>query len=195
VYAEKRRGGRFFGRRVNCEQVPLLPARVVARVLDDPRKVPYLLVWKSRSDGAVKEAVQVAPHREAGAVEIKREDGRGDFVRTLLRRLPRNGGRVRFLICPYCQRQRRGLYGWEPGGPFTSSAVRSSWGCRACNQLCYASEGGALVERGRGAIARMFEATFGPSRSDRPEPWCPEVFTSAEEAAQAGITFRESLLS
>ena len=45
--------GRFFGRRVNCEQVPILPAWAVAQVFDDPRETPYLLVWKSPYDGTV----------------------------------------------------------------------------------------------------------------------------------------------
>jgi hypothetical protein len=40
THARHRRGGRFFGRRVNCELVPSLPVWVVARVLDDPRKIP-----------------------------------------------------------------------------------------------------------------------------------------------------------
>ena len=70
--------GRFSGRRVNCEQVPLLPAWAVGRMLDDPRKIPYLLVWESRSGGTVREAAHIAPHDEteglggpdwAGAVE------------------------------------------------------------------------------------------------------------------------------
>ena len=52
--SQRRLGGRFFGRRVNCEQVPLLPAWAVALVLDDPRKIAYLLVWKSHHDGTVK---------------------------------------------------------------------------------------------------------------------------------------------
>jgi len=32
----RRSHGRFFGRRVNGEYVPLLPASAVSRVLDDP---------------------------------------------------------------------------------------------------------------------------------------------------------------
>lgn len=193
---QNRCGGRFFGRRVNCEQVPLLPAEAVSRMLDDPRKIPYLLVWKSRSDGTVQEAVRVAPHKEieavggldwTDAVEIKRHDGTRNFIRTLLRALPRNGGRVRFLICPYCQISRRGLYGWEPGGRFTTSVVCSTWGCRKCNALRYESEGGALVHRGRGAIAQLLELYGGALRSERTEPWYPYVFTSPEEAAQAGL--------
>src|SRR5260370_7344707 len=102
--------GRFFGRRVNCEQIPLLPARVVAWMLDDTRKIPYLLIWKSRSDGTVKEAARIAPYYEAagrarpdctGAFEITRPAGTRDFIRTLLRTLPRNRRRFRLLIFPY----------------------------------------------------------------------------------------------
>jgi hypothetical protein len=55
-----RRGGRFFGRKVNLEYVPLLPAGAVRWVLDDPRKIPYLLVWKSDRDGEVKDAIRLA---------------------------------------------------------------------------------------------------------------------------------------
>jgi len=124
-----RRDGRFFGRRVNCEQVPLLPAGAAARILDDPRKIPYLLVWKSCPDGTVQEAVRVAPHKEieglggldwTDVAEIERHDGTRTFIRTVLRPLPRNGGRVRFLICLHCQIPRRALYGWRPGGRYTT---------------------------------------------------------------------------
>ncbi len=137
THAQNRRGGRFFGRRVNCEQVPVLPAWAVAQMLDDPRKIPYLLLWTSLQDGGIREAARIAQHNEieglggldwTGAVEIKRNDGTRNFIRALLRPLPRNGGRVRLLICPYCQIARRGLYGWEPGGQFTTSVVRSTWG-------------------------------------------------------------------
>ena len=157
--------GRFFGRRVNCEQVPLLPAWVVADVLDDPRKTPYVLVWQS-SDQTVWEKVHVAPHGDDRAVEIRRQDGTSNFIRATSRPLPRNGGRACFLICPSCQVPRRGLYGWEPGGRFTSSTVQSNWRCRACNKLRYASEG---------------------CRSGRPDSWYPEVFASPEEARQADL--------
>lgn len=182
-----RNGGRFFGRRVNCEQIPLLPAWAVAQVLDDPQKIPILLVWRNRSDDAVQEAARVASHSVAGAVEIRRQDGTINFICTLSRRLPRNGGTARLLICPYCHIPRRGLYGWEPGGPFTSSVVRSDWGCRSCNRLRYASEGGALVIRGRGAIALTVADTFASRRCHRPEPWYPYVFTSPEETSQWGV--------
>ena len=93
--------GRFRGHRVNCEQVPFLPAWAVAWVLDDPRKIPYLFVWKRPEDSSVREVVRVfaysEPPREfpvnwTGWVEIKHPDGTRDLIRTLLRPLPRNGG-------------------------------------------------------------------------------------------------------
>lgn len=196
VEQRKRLGGRFFGRRVNCERVPLLPAWAVAQVLDDPRKIPYLLIWKSISNGTVQEAVRIAPHNEieglggldwTGAIEIKRHNGTRNFIRTVLRPLLRNGVRVRLLICPYCQTPRRALYGWQPGGRFTNSAVTCPWQCRSCAGLRYASEGKALVFRSRWAFARLIEEQFG-CRSPRPEPWYPHVFTSPEDAADAGLS-------
>lgn len=196
TYPRYRCGGRFFGRRVNCEQVPLLPAWAVRPVLDDPRKIPNLFVWKSHSDGIVQEAVRIASNKEieglggldwTSAVEVKRHDGTRNFIRTLLRPLPRNGGRVRLLICPYCNIARQALYGWEPGGRYTTSAQRCPWRCRKCAGLRYSSEGGALVLRSRWAFARLIEQRFNRCRSPRPEPWLPYVFTSPEEAAAAGV--------
>jgi hypothetical protein len=189
--------GRFLGRRVNCEQVPLLPAWAVAQVFDDPRETPYLLVWKDSAD-TIQESVHITAHDsyvpvaanelrlwaerdvETGEVEIQRADGTVDIIGTLLRPLPRNGGSVRLLICPDCLTPRRGLYGWEldEDGRFSTSVARSNWRCRACHKLRYASEGGALVLRSR---------MFGRSRCARPEPWYPIVFTSRAEAAQADV--------
>jgi hypothetical protein len=182
-----RRDGRFFGRRVNCEQVPLLPAWAVGWMLDDPRKIPYLLVWKR--DGAVQEAVRVSSRIDppvpfspewTGVFEIKRTDGTRNFIRTLTRPLPRNGAKARFLVCPYCQSPRRALYGWEPDGQYTNSTRPCSWRCRRCAGLRHASEGGALVHRGRGVLFRMLEAAYGPCRSERPDPWYPHVFTNPD---------------
>jgi hypothetical protein len=53
--------------------------------LDDPRKIPYLLIWKSQRDGEIKEAVRLARYVEPSNssvtdnyVELKRPDG--DFT-------------------------------------------------------------------------------------------------------------------
>jgi hypothetical protein len=188
-YPQYRLGGRFFGRRVNCEQVPLLPAWAVRRVLDDPRKIPYLLVWKSQRDGKVQDFVRVAPEAFQGAatgwIEIRRPDRACTFIRTVARSLPRNGGKVQLLVCPHCQAPRRALYSWVPGGQFTNSVQTSHWQCRTCARLRYSSEGGALVSRGRSAIVRLIEQRFGPVRSPRPEPWLPYVFTSIQQAMEA----------
>ena len=196
TYCRYRRGGRFFGRRVDCEYVPLLPARAVRRVLEDPRKIPYLLIWKSYRDGEVKEAVCIAPYSEPpdsfpfdwnGWVQIKRPGGERTLVSTVLHALPRNGGKVRLLVCPFCQLLRKALYGWEAGGQFTTSARRLDWTCRSCSGLRYSSEGGGLVFRGRGAFFRALEMQFGSSRADRPVPWYPYVFSSPADAVAAGL--------
>src|SRR5712692_3832461 len=94
----RRSGGRFYGFRVNCEQVPMLPAWAVRCVWDDPRKIHYLLVWKSRRDDEIKEAVRVTRIvsqtnlPEAESVEVKRTEGSAVWIYLAWRHLPRNGG-------------------------------------------------------------------------------------------------------
>ena len=56
-------------------------------------------------------------------------------------------------------------------------------GCRKCNGLRYASEGGALLIRPRGTLGLVFGTGYSP----RPESWLPYVFTSTEQAAEAGV--------
>ncbi len=198
IYPRYRCGGRFYGRRVNCEHVPSLPAWIVGQVLDDPRKIPYLLVWRSRSDGTAREALRVAPYSEPpsslpcdwnGWAEVKRPDGTRSLIHTVVRPLPRNGGKSRFLFCPYCQIPRRSLVGWEVDfwGRYNTSARTCAWRCRSCAGLRYESEGGGLVHHGRGAFSRLIEAAYGPIRSERTEPWLPYVFTSPDEAADASF--------
>jgi hypothetical protein len=186
----RRYDGRFFGRRVNCERVPLLPAWAVRRVLHDPRRIPYLLIWKSPSDSEVKEAVRVTnlgstPYLpEADSIEVKRTDGSVVQLRVFKRSLPGNVGNYLLLACPCCCSLRRALYGWEPGGKYTSSALRSQWQCRTCAGLRYASEGGGLVLRSRCAMLRPLAAL---SPSQRPDPWYPYVFSSPADSVAAGF--------
>jgi hypothetical protein len=181
--------GRFFGRRVNCEQIPMLPTSAVRCALNNPRKIPYLLVWRSSQDGLIKEAVRIIrlgppPYlSEADSIEVKRTDGSISRVRILKRELPRKGGYDILLACPRCCSSRRGLYGWEAGGRYTNSAQTSLWQCRTCAGLRYSSEGGALLIRPRGTLGLV----FGTGHSPRPEPWLPYVFTSPEEAVEAGV--------
>jgi hypothetical protein len=196
---EQRKQGRgwhqhFIGSwaRLNCEEMPVIPAWLVRANLDDPRKIPYLLVWKGERDGKIMEAVRLARQRDfAGCVELNRADSHdyvevkrtsGSFtiLQIVWRTLPRNGGRALLLRCPCCEMPRRHVYGWE-WDSFSgwSNRVRSvSWRCRTCARLRYSSEGGYL----RPSI--MFRA-FG--NLSRPEPWLPYVFTSVEEAAEAGV--------
>lgn len=177
--------------RLNCEEMPVIPAWLVRRNLDDPRKIPYLLVWKRESDGKIMEAVRLARQKPFDSVELNRADsheyvelkrtnGSTTILQIVRRTLPRNRGRALLLRCPYCETPRRHVYGWEwDSWSGWSNRVRSiHWRCRSCARLRYSSEGGYLRP---GALFRAF------GNLPRPESWLPYVFTSPQEAAEAGI--------
>ena len=183
-------GQRFIGPRVNCEYVPCLPARALAWVLDDPRQVPYLMIWRDEGSDESIETVRVAAYKQSGAwetdwagcVEIKRTNGNRSWIRTIERTMPRNGGKARLVMCPRCQRPRRALYSWRLN-PFKPNAVFvSAWQCRSCAQLRYASEGGALGFHPRSALGRSIETIEGPYTHPRPEPCYPCVFSNPVDA-------------
>ena len=182
--------GHFLGfwARLNCENIPVIPAWLVRSNLNDPRRIPYLLVWKDeRHGGEIKEAVRLARYVEPSNsrvtddhVELKRTDGSATVLRIVWRMLPRNGGRALLLVCSYCNTPRRHVYGWE-WDSFSgwSNRVRQiSWRCRSCARLRYSSEGGYLCP---GIMWRAL------GNLPRPESWLPLVFTSLEEAAKAGV--------
>ena len=196
-----RRHGRFSGYRINCERVPCLPARVVAAYLADPRRIPYLLIWRYRGKpierafntpnlGEPREAVRLAPYsfREGEApepdwVEIKRWNGDRIGIRVLERPLPRNGGKSLLLICHSCSKPRRALYGRGVDKQLRRIWT-SLWYCRSCNGLSYASEGGALVFRTRW---KPFRSLSGLPLIPRPEVWEPEVFPDPTKAQELGL--------
>jgi len=179
--------------RLNCESMPVIPAWLVRNNFNDPRRIPYLLVWKGERDEEIKEAVRLSCYVDprdrlvAQHAELKRTDGSTTVLRIIWRMLPRNGGRALFLLCPYCGRPRRFFYGWEwDSYSGWSNRVRSiSWRCRSCAQLRYSSEGGYLRGSGRGSLAAIFRAAFG--NLPRPQSWLPYVFTSPDEAVEAGL--------
>lgn len=167
--------------------MPVISAWLVRSNLNDPRRIPYLLIWKDERDGEIKEAVRLAryvdPHdsrAETNHVELKRTDGSATILRVVWRMLPRNGGRALFLFCPYCDAPRRHVYGWEwDSFSGRSNRVRSiSWRCRSCARLRYSSEGGHLRQSGRGALAALFRVL---GNLPRPESWLPYVFTSIDD--------------
>jgi hypothetical protein len=92
---------------------------------------------------------------------LKRPDGTRDLIRTLLRTLPRNGVRPGFSIVHTAKFRAEDCTDGSRGGHYASRVTRSNWGCRNCNLLRYASEGGALVFRSRWAFARLIEQQFG----------------------------------
>ena len=165
----------FAGFRVNCESIPRLPAWAVRWVVDDPRGVPYLLVWRWMDAGEIKEALRLSRRSSSFAeVEVKRTDGTSQIVETMRRRLPRNGGNALFLVCPCCGVPRRHLYGWSVVSP--QRVARSLWICRTCAGLRYQSEGTyiQLWCRGLGGYPRT-------------PPWDPWVFSSLQQMRGAGL--------
>ena len=193
--------GHFLGfwARLNCEEMPVIPAWLVRSNLDDPRKIPYLLVWKREGDGKVMEAVRLTGHIDPyqgsphNHVELKRTDGSKTILRIVWRTLPRNGGRALFLFCPYCNTSRRFVYGWEwDSYSGWSNRVRQvSWCCRSCNRLRYSSEGGYLRQSGRGKLAALFRRAFG--NLPRPASWLPYVFTSIDDPRLDEIVRRSGM--
>jgi hypothetical protein len=173
-----------FRARLNCEKIPVIPARLARNCLDDPRKIPHLLVWKDERNGEIKEAVRLAryadPHDSSAAqnhIELKRSDGSSTLLSAVWRTLPRNGGRALFLMCHGCEAPRRFIYGWE-WDAFSGHVRRIGWQCRTCAELRYSSEGGHLH------IGGPFRAL---GKFPRPALWLPHVFESAEEALEAGV--------
>ena len=188
----RRNGGRFYGFRVNCEQVPMLPASTVRAVLDDPREIPYFMVWKSRVSNEIKQAVRLARSvassnlSKVESVEIKRPDGNAVAVHLVWRRQP-HGGRVLLLKCSRCGKPCRALYGAGVGDDGHVYVVRrADWECRTCCTLRYSSEGGALVMRG-GPISRLLRRFVPDESAPRPESWIPYVFSSPMDSVAAGF--------
>jgi|HubBroStandDraft_2_1064218.scaffolds.fasta_scaffold105305_2 hypothetical protein len=178
-----RRKGRFDGYRVNCEVVPRLPARVVTECLSDPRRIPYLLIWRHRFSGVLKEVVRLAPlypeydPAAIGWIEVKRYDGTTAGIRSS------RDGRGSLLICNFCRKARRVLYGWKTNEELRNVS-QALWPCRVCAGLSYASEGGSLIIRSRCYALRPLS---GWIPKPRPQPWEPLVFTSPSAAAYASL--------
>ena len=171
--------------------MPVIPASLVRANLNDPRRIPYLLVWKSERDGEIKEAVRLAHFVACGRegndyVELKRTNGTATTLRVVWRPLPCNGGRALFLFCPYCETPRRHVCGWEWDSlsGWSNRVRRISWRCRACARLRYSSEGGYLRPAyGRlGQLGVLLRASLG--NLPRPECWYPYVFTNLDDALQ-----------
>jgi hypothetical protein len=94
--------------------------------------------------------------------ELKRSDGSVAILGIVWRRLPRNGGRALFLMCPTCNVPRRHFYGWAWDiSSGSSNRVRQiSWRYRSWARLRYCSEGGYLRA---GVMLRAFGNCQHPS--------------------------------
>jgi hypothetical protein len=182
--------------RLNCENMPVIPAWLVRSNFNDSRRIPYLLVWKDeRHGGRIVEAVRLVCYSPGPLAELKRTDGSTTVLRTVSQMMPRNGGQALLLLCPYCDTPRRFVYGWE-WDSFSgwSNRVRSiSRRCRSCAQLRYSSEGGYLRPACRrlGKIGTILGDSWG--NLPRPELWLSYVFTSPQEAAEVGARNRPGM--
>src|SRR5580704_10261168 len=73
--------------------MPVIPAWLVRSNLNDPRKIPYLLVWKDeRHDGKIMEAVRLAHGGFSDLVELKRTDEAPQFCLSSGARCPATEG-------------------------------------------------------------------------------------------------------
>ena len=153
------------GRACELRGVPRLPAGAVAWVLDDPRHVPYLMVWKDQRSEKLVEAVRVCAYSRSdsldwtGWVEVKRTDGSHVLIRTIERPLPRNGGKVR--VC--CL---------SPLPETTACAVRME-GEPNTGQLCVPDIVGVSgVQRTSLCVRRWCTSLAAPSHCARREAVC-----------------------
>ena len=182
-----RRGwnGRYSGFRIDCERVPMLPAWVVRRVWDDPRDIPYVLIWRGRRDGMKKEEVRIYRNPTGcnlpgtDSVEIVPIYSSNVEVFIEWRRQP-HGGHSLLLRCSRCEKPSRALYGVKVGDDGRYYVPRrANWECRQCAGLRYSSEGGALLMRG-GMLTRLFRRPTANVSFPRPQPWLPNGFRAYE---------------
>jgi hypothetical protein len=170
--------------------MPVIPAWVVRANLDDPRKIPYLLVWKDEKHGGeIKEAVRLTHCVGAleGYVELKGTNGSATVLCITWRMLlPRNGGRALFLLCPHCDTPRRHVYGWEwdSFSGWSNRVRRTDWCRRSCNRLRYgldiwAQSGEYFIPRGPNTkntivqlIRRRTSGVIAPSQPIRSDDRC-----------------------
>jgi hypothetical protein len=129
--------GRFVGARVNLENVPRLPAAVVASALAEGHE--FRLTWAPVVPDGASEAAILRPEDEHVVVQRLGPGGWPLHVEVETRPLPRRGGRAVLLRCPNCTHLVRHLYAWSHIG--SGRVIRSSWPCRRCAGLRYGSEG------------------------------------------------------
>jgi hypothetical protein len=131
--------GLFYGeRRINCESIPRLRAASVRFAVEDPRRIPFVFLWRDRWERPLEMAVVCRDRRAEGTVEVIRQHDGGTWRLRVVRPAMPGGGTDFLLACPSCDRSRRYLYAWVWRG---NGAVRAGWPCRLCAGLRYISEG------------------------------------------------------
>lgn len=163
---ERGRGGRFAGARVNVEDVPRLPSIVARWVIEDPRRRPYLAVWRSLWDDSVALAVRATVEGDAVRLESP-----GISSRVLVVRRPIPGGKVAvFWRCPGCAHPARFLYPHQ----VTARGLRLAGPhCSHCQGLRWATQGRTMLpgQRQLGRLPR--------------QPWDPVACVSSPAVLEA----------
>lgn len=177
----ERRGyhGYFVGERarINCEAVPVLPARLVRNLFDEQKS--YLLEWRSPfGEQKIFDSVTITFHRTPhDYIDLLRHThGPDAVVKIIWRAQPRSRGYVLSLACPGCSASKFFLYGaeWDKFSGRSNRVRFIGWLCRTCAHLRYSSEGNGLLIRG-GPLSKLIGMYVPDERHERPALWLPEV--------------------
>src|ERR1700730_8114922 len=116
--------------RLNCENTPVIPLWPVRSNLNDPRRIPYLLVWKDeRHGGEITARLSRYTKQPCGAEANGREFH--SFAAGLADASAERWAAL-LLVCSYCNTPRRHVYGWEwdSSSGWSNRARRISSRCR-----------------------------------------------------------------
>jgi hypothetical protein len=163
--------GHFKGpRRINVESVPRLPIFPVRWMLDDRRRLPYLVLWTSPIDDSFVLALRLETLEDGKAVRVSPPAGGFFVVRLVNRSMPRQRGTALLFKCPWCGHPRRHLYRRTR----VQDKLVAYQGplCRACAGLRWASHGAY-----QSVVRRAFLSALGfesGTRAPYPRhPWDP----------------------
>ena len=123
--AERARGddGRFTGPRVNVDKVPRLPTFPARWALEDPRRRPYHVFWRS-SDGGQAPALKLTVGERGETVVLTMPTGMIYRLGIRRRPLPRGTGTALFYLCPSMRRTPAQLVPLGPDGRRSGRLLR-----------------------------------------------------------------------
>lgn len=166
----RRDDGRFTGPRVNVDKVPRLPTFPARWALEDPRRRPYLVFWRS-SDGGQAPALKLTVGEGGDTVVLTMPTGMIYRLGIRRRPLPRGKGTALFYLCPRCEEPRRHLYLWIRAG--AEAVDYFGLRCRQCAKLLFRSQGRYIQTLLRDLLAATFGRPVPPRYILGNTPWDP----------------------